>query len=217
MSHFYGGIQGQRGPATRMGSAGSGFGAYAQNWHTRISVDLSHDHEAEADSASIHIGTGPSNYNGSGMYINIRDIDKFLDAVSTDDTKIKKHLMKIRQSFQIIQDEAEGAIRRQARRDKIKRNREERERKAEEARRAELKASITAKERKNFITLVEGYTPDLTNEEIDSQIMRIEYNHGAPERNDDGHLIVKRWQGGGFGHYASYNLTTGQILEPAVH
>lgn len=40
MAHFYGTIQGARGEASRLGSAGSGLRAYAASWQGAVSVTL---------------------------------------------------------------------------------------------------------------------------------------------------------------------------------
>lgn len=207
MAHFYGSIWGSRGEATRMGDKGSGITGWVQSHHTRITSSLTHDRgERDRDSASITISAGHSNYSSGQLSLYFRDIDKFLDAINTSDTKVHKHVMRIRHSIQMIEDEAEGAIRRQKRRDKIKANREERERKAEEKRKAELRATITTEERRHYVTLVSGYLSDASNDDIDDRIML-----GNPtERNEDGHLILRmtiRWD------VAIYNLTTGEIIK----
>jgi hypothetical protein len=40
MSHFYGSLQGSRGPATRCGSRASGIRASARSWTGSVTVDL---------------------------------------------------------------------------------------------------------------------------------------------------------------------------------
>lgn len=42
MSHFYAGVKGARGPATRCGSKGSGMSAYAKSWNTQVNVVYTH-------------------------------------------------------------------------------------------------------------------------------------------------------------------------------
>ena len=39
MSHFYGGVQGGRGPATRTGSQRSGIRAYGKSWVSQVEVE----------------------------------------------------------------------------------------------------------------------------------------------------------------------------------
>lgn len=61
MSHFYGGVRGGRGEATRCGSKRAGIQAYAKSWLTCVKVH--YDHQDGVDSIRIvarEIDTGRS-------------------------------------------------------------------------------------------------------------------------------------------------------------
>ena len=68
MAHFYGGISGNRGPATRMGTKRSGFDAYAASWEGSVHIWL---HEVDGvDYARVELrpwmgqGTSRELFNG---------------------------------------------------------------------------------------------------------------------------------------------------------
>jgi hypothetical protein len=62
MSHFYGGVKGNRGRATRGGSKNSGYESYCTGWGGGIEVWLKHDPKTEKDyyvvSQVAHCGKG---------------------------------------------------------------------------------------------------------------------------------------------------------------
>ena len=68
MSRYYGGVQGNRGEATRGGSKASGYYAYAQGWQGKITVRLWHDPVTDKDWFIVERGPGPS---GSGRTVTI--------------------------------------------------------------------------------------------------------------------------------------------------
>lgn len=65
MAHFYGTIQGNRGEATRCGTAGSGFQAVAASWQGAVRVYLSHDAEREKDWVNVEL----ARWHGAGTYM----------------------------------------------------------------------------------------------------------------------------------------------------
>lgn len=66
MAHFFGGIQGNRGEATRAGSKDSGISAYVQGWHGRISSRMFS--AGDRDMGYVTLSGGPR---GSGESVNI--------------------------------------------------------------------------------------------------------------------------------------------------
>lgn len=62
MGHFYAEIQGNRGPASRMGSKKSGMWAHIRGWRIGAEVVLEHDEEYECDVVRIY-KTGGSGAN----------------------------------------------------------------------------------------------------------------------------------------------------------
>jgi hypothetical protein len=57
MAQFYGGIQGQRGEATRLGSKSSGMNAFVQGWNCGVKVVAYHDDDA-GDTFRIYLTSG---------------------------------------------------------------------------------------------------------------------------------------------------------------
>lgn len=47
MAHFIGGVEGNRGPATRLGTANSGIHAFAQGWNVGVHVGAYVDQDGE--------------------------------------------------------------------------------------------------------------------------------------------------------------------------
>ena len=66
MSKFYGMIQGNRGAATRGGSADSGFKATAQSWEHSIISRLDYDHEDKLR-LTLEVAEGSKTY-GDTMF-----------------------------------------------------------------------------------------------------------------------------------------------------
>lgn len=55
MAHFYGSIQGNRGEATRCGTAGSGFQAVAASWQGAVYTTLEYDEKSDSDWAYVRL------------------------------------------------------------------------------------------------------------------------------------------------------------------
>lgn len=66
MAHFRGGIRGQRGEETRLGSKQSGLRVFADGWNFGVTVNL--DHVNGKDVASIYL-TGGSNMAGEKKFL----------------------------------------------------------------------------------------------------------------------------------------------------
>lgn len=135
MAHFYGGITGSRGPATRQGTKESGFSAYAQGWGSRLTVGFHYNATADQDDAAIMIGGGPSSHAGSRS-IHLPDIDSIVTALDSGDPKIQKIWQRIQGEFDKLADEAHPAVLR------AERKRERASKAAERERRAAAKARI---------------------------------------------------------------------------
>lgn len=143
MSHFYSGIHGSRGPATRAGTKESGISAYAQGWGSRLSVGFHYNATEDQDDAAIQIGAGGSS-NASTRSIHLPDIDSIVKALDSGDPKIQKIWERIQTEFDKLAYEAHPAVLRiEAKR--------ERTAKAEERERRR-----SAKQRKEIITALDG-------------------------------------------------------------
>lgn len=77
MAHFYGGVHGNRGIATRLGTKDSGLNAFANGWNIGVDVRLRHCKETDEDVVSVTLTNG-SNSGGR---------DKFLGRFTTKDLK----------------------------------------------------------------------------------------------------------------------------------
>ncbi len=55
MSEYYGGIQGQAGPATRRGSKANGMCVYAKSWVTQIDVNYTWNEKEERTYISVTV------------------------------------------------------------------------------------------------------------------------------------------------------------------
>jgi hypothetical protein len=211
MSHFYSGIHGSRGPATRAGTQGSGISGYVQGWGARISAYMSHSDGK--DSASMSLGPGPGSSGGT-LHLSFPDADMVVKALDSNDPQVRRILAKIHAEVGKLNDIAEAAVERGDKRRAKQARQEKRERDARDKRLAEVRESITPEERQSYVKLM-GYDADelrmymSTDDKIDDNIMRM-YGQIEPQRNDAGHLVI--WQGNGFRHKV-YDLTEGAIIE----
>lgn len=60
MSHFYGSMQGNRGPATRGGSKASGLDAHIRGWHIGVQIMLRHNKDTNKDEIAVYKTGGSS-------------------------------------------------------------------------------------------------------------------------------------------------------------
>jgi len=219
MSHFYGGIQGQAGEATRMGSQASGIDGYVQSHQSRISSSM--EHRGGKDVAYIRIGGGHSNYSAGTLVLSFPNIDDVVNAVSKGDKKIGKILDRLHAELAKLNDEAPAALKRIERRERIERNRKQREWEAKQKRLKELNDTITDEERMNYMVMVRGleteehrqmYFREPREERVNESILS-GYGNVEPYRNEDGNLIL--YSGDGF-NYHIWDLTRGVELDPSV-
>ncbi len=62
MSHFYGGVCGNRGPATRGGSKQSGYHSYARSREGQVDVYLWHNARTGKDEWRVVVSDSPSGH-----------------------------------------------------------------------------------------------------------------------------------------------------------
>ena len=136
MSHFYSGITGSRGPATRAGTKDSGIDGYVQGHGSRISVGMHYNNTEERDDASIVLSGGYSSNAGS-QAIYLPDIDSIVAALDCGDPKVAQIWERIQGEFDKLVGEAPTAIVRQER----TREREAREERKEHGAPGEPRAS----------------------------------------------------------------------------
>jgi predicted nucleotidyltransferase len=216
MSHFYGGIHGARGPATRMGTKSSGFEAYAQGYGSRISVSFHYNNSQDCDAAGISI-SGGYNSGARTKYIGFSDIDLVVEALDSGDPKIEKLWGQVHEAFDKIEAEAPKALERarKAREREVRRQRKEEREKAK--RLAELRETVTHTERHFYVSLVVGMDEEdrmeffSTDDKIDDHMF--DTNRPEPYRNEDGHLIVGHRAGGSWGRLTMFDITAGKEVE----
>ena len=113
MSHFYGGVEGNRGPATRQGSKDSGLHAYAQSYDSRVSIDygIHKPHgEEERNIAHLTIGSGYTTaYRSRSLSFHPDEVAAALD---TNDPKVQRIWQRIQDEFAKLDAEAPKAIER---------------------------------------------------------------------------------------------------------
>jgi hypothetical protein len=143
MSHFYAGISGSRGPATRQGTKDSGISCYVQGYGSRISAGMHYNRTEERNDASIVLGGGYTSDSGQRA-IYLPDIDAITHALDSGDPKIMKIWERIQNEFDKLSSESPSAIVRQER----KREREAREERKEMER--------LAAQRKEIIDTLDG-------------------------------------------------------------
>lgn len=217
MSHFYAGIQGQRGEATRMGSKESGIEGYVQSHDSRMLVTMSH-YDGE-DRAYFTLQGGYSNYGGGRLTLNFPQVNAVVNAVSQGDKKIQAIVERIQKDIAKLNEEAPAALKRIERRRTIEANRRQREFDAKHARLKALDETITDAERFNYMTLVYKLTTDedrkrwfRDDERVNESILS-GYGNIEPWRDGEGHLHVLEGDG-----YASreWDLTAGVEVKQAA-
>jgi hypothetical protein len=155
MAHFYGGISGSRGPATRMGTKDSGFDCYAQGYGSRISVSFHHNRETEHDDASVMIGGGYTSH-ARGRAIYLPDVDAIVQALDSGDPKIARIWDRIQAEFDKLVSEAPTAIVRQERKREREVREEKRLQKRLEAERKQIIATLDGTEKLRLTKLLDA-------------------------------------------------------------
>lgn len=133
MSHFYGGIEGNRGPATRMGSKDSGFRAYAQGYGARVTVAFTHTDRPEwleggdepHDVAYVNLTGGYSSYSRGGT-LRFEHIDAIVSALD-DDEQCKRIFKRIQDEIRKLDARAVKVEKVRARKYAAERKRRDRE------------------------------------------------------------------------------------------
>jgi hypothetical protein len=155
MSHFYAGISGSRGPATRQGTKDSGIDGYVQGYGSRLSVGMHYNRETEHDDASIMIGGGyTSNARGRGIFL--PDVDSVVHALDSGDPKIARIWDRIQAEFDKLVAEAPTAIVRQERKREREAREEKRLMKRLEAERKQIIATLDGTEKLRLTKLLDA-------------------------------------------------------------
>lgn len=155
MSHFYSGISGSRGPATRQGTKESGIDAYAQGYGSRISVSMHYNRETEHDDASVMIGGGYTSY-ARGRAIHLPDVDAIVQALDSGDPKIARIWDRIQTEFDKLVSESPTAIVRQERKREREAREEQRLQKRMDAERKQIIATLNGHEKLRLTKLVDA-------------------------------------------------------------
>jgi hypothetical protein len=165
MAHFFGGVSGKAGDATRLGNKQSGISAFVQSNESRLSVSMHYsdgqytyaEPEPEHNAASISISGGWSTYY-RGKGIGIHDLDVLAEALDLNDPKICKLWDKITDTFDKLEKEAPKAIKRNERKRAAERRAEERRQHQQRA----ILETLTSEENNRLIELarLEHYMTD---------------------------------------------------------
>lgn len=213
ISHFYAGISGSRGPATRAGTKDSGISGYVQGYGSRISIGMHYNKTEERDDGSVVIGGGYSS-NADHKAISLPDIDAIVQALDSGDPKVARIWDRIQNEFDRLASEAPAAIARQDR---------AREREAREERK-ELER--LAGERREIIGTLDGAMKlrlhKLLGTEFDEFGMPVDMEPFGPDyanlRYDaDGETILIEAQLDGFKRAwqkFTFDLTSGEWVLP---
>ena len=126
MSHFYSGIQGSRGEATRAGTKDSGIGGYVQGWTVRLDADMAHNSREDRDEASLTLGAGPSNYRGGRLRLDFPNAEEVVDALGIGDPKIEAIRKRLYAEIDKLCAEAPKALARKQRADRAAQRERER-------------------------------------------------------------------------------------------
>lgn len=108
MARFYGLVQGARGEATRMGSKGSGFEAWAQNCRSRVRTTIRARSIDDVDLFDVDLSASTQSYSpGSLRLLSNCDLDALLTALGDMDPTTVRQINSAVQSLQKAQDSAQ--------------------------------------------------------------------------------------------------------------
>jgi hypothetical protein len=213
MRHFYGGISGSRGPATRMGTKDSGFDSYAQGYGSRISVSFHYNRETEHDDASVMIGGGYTSH-ARGRAIYLPDIDAVVQALDCGDPKIARIWDRIQCEFDKLVGEAPTAIARQERKREREVREERRLQKRLEVERQQIIATLNGHEKLRLTKLLDAEW----DEDGNPRAMNIYGpDYGNLRYDEDGETILVEANMPGFKRSwqrFTFDVSTGQWLLP---
>jgi hypothetical protein len=213
MAHFYGGISGSRGPATRMGTKDSGFDAYAQGYGSRISVSFHHNRETDHDDASVMIGGGYTSH-ARGRAIYLPDVDAVVMALDSGDPKIARIWDRIQGEFDKLVSEAPTAIARQERKREREAREEQRLQKRLEAERKQIIATLDGTEKLRLTKLLDAEW-DADGNPLAMHIYGPDY--GNLRYDEDGETILVEAKIPGFKRAwqrFTFDVSTGQWVLP---
>lgn len=155
MSHFYGGISGSRGPATRQGTKESGIQVYAQGYGSRVGVSFHHNRTDDRDDVTITLGGGYTS-SASGRGIHIPDVDTVVRALDCGDPKVSRIWERIQSEFDKLSDAAPAAIVRQERKREKEAREEQRLQQRLERERQQIIASMDGSEKLRLTKLLDA-------------------------------------------------------------
>jgi hypothetical protein len=217
MSYFYAGIQGQAGPATRMGSKNSGINGFVQSHDARLQVGM--DSLGDEDHAYFTLAGGYSSYSSGRLTLSFPQVNSVVNAIGQGDKKIDALVERIQKDIQKLNDEAPAALKRIERRQKIETNKRFREYAAREARLNALRETITDAECDNYMRLVmeleteeereRWYPAHNRYERVKESIINSSVE--PYRRVEDGALIV--FDSLPYFRTKQYNLTSGEAIE----
>lgn len=217
MAHFFGGVSGQAGEATRLGSKRSGIGAYVQNTGVRLTVDLHHVESSGKDIATLGMTGGWSTYYRSRT-VRMNDAATILAALDAGDERMARIWKRIEGEFAKLDAEAPKALKRAERKRKAREREIERERIAERARLHAMADTITDTEREHYCSLL-GYDmsdrADMGIEDFEGMNWHI-LRRGDVYRTPKGDLILEIERNRFEDPIRTYNLTTGDEIAQEV-
>lgn len=221
MSHFYGGISGQAGEATRMGSKGSGYRAYAQTHQARISISLGHldrteppytmpdtgAEKTEGDIAHVTIGGGHSTYyRDRSVSFNLNNVAAALDS---GDPKVERIWQRIESEFRKLNEEAPKAIKRTETRRRREQRRREREKQRQAKERRQIRQEMQPEEKARVVRLLHGVELDADGNFAEDSVLAMQHANLRYDANK--HIIIdmpNRYR------YHSFDVTDGVWLLP---
>lgn len=213
MSHFYSGISGSRGPATRAGTKESGIDGYVQGHGSRLSVTMHHNRTEGHDDATIMIGGGWSSHAGS-RGIALPDIDSVVRALNCGDPRIARIWDRIQSEFDKLVDEAPAAIVRQERKREKEAREEQRILKRLERERQQILASMDGTEKLRLTKLIDAEW-DAEGNPMDMRIYGPDYAN--LRYDEDGETILVQAKIPGFKRNWQrfpFDITQGQWVLP---
>jgi hypothetical protein len=111
MARFYGGVEGNRGPATRQGSKESGITAYAQSYDSRITVEYREARISDETVANVTLGGGWMTYYNDRRLTFCPDI--VAKALASGDERIEAIWSRIQNEFHKLDLESKRVVQRQ--------------------------------------------------------------------------------------------------------
>lgn len=206
MAHFYSGIQGQAGEATRMGSKASGISGYVQSWGARLTVSMDHNSHHDTDTAHFRLHDGPSNHDGGALSMTFRDATTIVNALGTGDKKINAIRERIYREVERLNEEAPKAVKRAKRKAEAERKRQFREEQAKIKTQKDIIRDMQPEEKARIVRLLNVELDREGNFEDYEPLLR------ANIREAESHIVIDAKLGQW--HRVSFDVTAGQWIVP---